>query len=409
MLTVRTAVSPLLLMAMAANVIAAEKRIGPSTEVDLLVEGNNAFAFECYQKLRPKAGSTVFCPHDVALTMGILRAGTRGEIAIVIDKAMRWKSQDEWASETFVKLNQQITNKNSKADRDYLFVIGASMWGQTGVEFDKSFAKIVSERYAGKIGHLDFRSDTAGAKKAINEWVKAMSRGRLDGLTSAEKISAQTTGVLVTTTYFKAAWKVQFPEARLKKGGFAKSDKEASDIWMMENQNSQSYLYHETEKFQAVQLSYKADASMLVLLPKKPDGLTALEHDWSVATFDTLLSNLERQKGTVAIPKFSLRSQFPIGDLLPNSVNSAFRAVNDYAGVFEKQHWHPSEFTHAVTFGINEKGTEAASVTETSDLLSASRKPFRFVADHPFLFAVYDHKTQAILYMGRYSGDIAKP
>ncbi len=52
---------------------------------------------------------------------------------------------------------------------------------------------------------------------------------------------------------------------------------------------------------------------------------------------------------------------------------------------------------------------EAASVLTVTDNVSAATCPFTFVADHPFLYVVFDHKTGAVLYMGRYSGSGTNP
>ena len=61
------------------------------------------------------------------------------------------------------------------------------------------------------------------------------------------------------------------------------------------------------------------------------------------------------------------------------------------------------EIDHKTSIEVNEKGTRAYSVTEEL-WISISIKP-EFIADHPFLYFVYDEATRAILLMGQFCGD----
>ncbi|VDP28345.1 unnamed protein product [Soboliphyme baturini] len=56
---------------------------------------------------------------------------------------------------------------------------------------------------------------------------------------------------------------------------------------------------------------------------------------------------------------------------------------------------------------VDEKGTEAAAVTGFQVRLMAAAVPpreIRFIADHPFMFAIIDKKHKNILFMGRFTG-----
>lgn len=57
------------------------------------------------------------------------------------------------------------------------------------------------------------------------------------------------------------------------------------------------------------------------------------------------------------------------------------------------------QFNHQGTITVNEEGTEAASVTTVAFMpLSAQ---IRFIIDRPFIFLIYEHRTNCLLFMGR--------
>ena len=57
---------------------------------------------------------------------------------------------------------------------------------------------------------------------------------------------------------------------------------------------------------------------------------------------------------------------------------------------------------HKAFVEVNEEGTEAAAATAV--IMSrggAPSRPVEFQADHPFVFAIRDHQSGAILFLGR--------
>jgi serpin B len=60
---------------------------------------------------------------------------------------------------------------------------------------------------------------------------------------------------------------------------------------------------------------------------------------------------------------------------------------------------------HKAFVEVNEEGTEAAAATAVViGKPSAPPQPKEFRADRPFVFAIRDNATGAVLFMGRYTG-----
>ena len=63
-----------------------------------------------------------------------------------------------------------------------------------------------------------------------------------------------------------------------------------------------------------------------------------------------------------------------------------------------------STYEQIAKIKVNEKGTEAAAVSSWQMALSSSMDPVEhniFIANHPFIYAIVDEKTGAILFVGR--------
>ena len=84
----------------------------------------------------------------------------------------------------------------------------------------------------------------------------------------------------------------------------------------------------------------------------------------------------------------------------------------DFSGINGREPSHDdslfiSDVFHKAFIEVNEDGTEAESTTIVRMALGASPRaskpqpPRVFRADHPFLFAIRDRKSGAILFLGR--------
>jgi serpin B len=61
-----------------------------------------------------------------------------------------------------------------------------------------------------------------------------------------------------------------------------------------------------------------------------------------------------------------------------------------------------SDVFHKAYVGVDEEGTEAAAATAViMELTAAPMDPLQLTVDRPFLFAIREHQTNSILFMGR--------
>lgn len=394
--------------------VARAEEAPPPREVPVyagVVAGNNAFAFDCYQQMaKAKSGGFVFSPHDLAMTMAVLRMGAGEKASADIARVMRWEEDAGTLARGFAALNRELSGKDSKVTREYEFIATASMWGQTGREFADPFATLLDKHFGAKVEHLDFRRDAAKAREVINARVSEATNGKIKKIATSDNIGPDAGAALLTTTYFRGTWARPFSESKTKELPFSVTAEKSVQLPMMTTGKEERIPYCETDTLQAVRLPYvKGEASMVFILPRKRNDLAAVERMLTAKTFQAVVSATKFRFGTATIPKFEAESRATLQNILPEAA-APFVRNTLYTGVFKGEGWQPNTLTHCAKLEVDERGTVAASATMTSKRLSLVRpqKMFEFLADHPFVYAVVDDRTGVILYLGRYAGEKAK-
>jgi serpin B len=144
---------------------------------------------------------------------------------------------------------------------------------------------------------------------------------------------------------------------------------------------------------------------MLIVLPRKKDGLTLLERQWArEGTYRQVTERL-RHEGTVilSLPRFKMETQFTLTPVLcALGAELAFGDAADFSGIGEEP-LKISEVVHKAFVEVNEKGTEAAAATGVMvpGCAGWAPPPKVFNVDHPFLFFIRERKTNVVLFSGR--------
>ena len=169
---------------------------------------------------------------------------------------------------------------------------------------------------------------------------------------------------------------------------------------------AKKFRYAETEEVQVLELPYAGnDLSMVVLLPRKVDGLAGLEKGLDAARYAGWTKGLRMREVQLALPKFKMTSEFGLnGTLGALGMKDAFTPKADFSGMDGKKDLYISAVVHKAFVDVNEEGTEAAAATGVAVNMKSvqlPQEPVVFRADHPFLFVIRDNRTGSILFLGR--------
>lgn len=373
-------------------------------------EADHEFGLALYARLRQKPGNLFFSPFSIRTAFGMAYAGARGQTATQMSRALHFGSSAQALHET---LGRIIRRLNAPAADTYELAVANSLWAQEGAPLQKEFLDLVTRHYGSSIHPVDFLHSAEAARQAINRWVEDRTKQRIRDLIPPRGVDQGTRLVLANAVYFKGLWELQFPKAATRDEPFYLEDGRSVQTPLMHQ--LKEVRYARGDGFQAVDLGYRGgDLSMLVLLPDKKDGLGDLETKLSARLLDTCISNMAVREVKVFLPRFTLTwdalMTTPLRELgMPLAFTPGqadFSGINGVAPPQENALYISAVF-HKAFIEVNEKGTEAAAATAITMAPTAAMVPSKppaipiFRADHPFLFAIRDHKSGAILFLGR--------
>jgi serpin B len=162
--------------------------------------------------------------------------------------------------------------------------------------------------------------------------------------------------------------------------------------------------YSHLDGVQIVQLPYTGGLSMVVFLPDDTDGYGSLEarigENYSRWTADLSLHTVHRRRVQVELPRWTTASTW---ELIRPLLAMGAPLAGDF-GAVGPPNIVPEWAIQRAIIEVNEKGTVAAAATVVGARVVSEEigtEPKRFVADHPFLYAVRDDATGVILFLGR--------
>ncbi len=382
--------------------LAKEKAVQPADDKNL-VQGNNAFAFDLYGRLRQQPGNTFFSPYSISTALAMTYAGANGGTAQQMAKTLHF-GQDQDAFHSSIKgLMAGLQGGDKK--RPFELHVANALWGQKGYGFLDSFLNLTRQSYGAELRQVDFIGEPEETRQAINAWVEKETRERIKDLIARGVLDSNTRLVLTNAIYFKSAWADPFYKEATRKEDFLVTAQKKTPVQMMHQH--QRTMFFEGDALQMLELPYKGnELSMLVLLPKKVEGLADLEKNLTAKQLAAWQGVMKPHQVDVALPKFKITASFSLKDELSALGMPAAFSPNDadFSRMNGKRDLFVSAVIHKAFVDVNEEGTEAAAATAVGIAKSAAPPPLpraTFRADHPFVFVIRHNGTGSLLFLGR--------
>ncbi|MCS7046440.1 MAG: serpin family protein [Gemmataceae bacterium] len=398
--------SVLILSALAVGTAGTPSAVGRGQPVgeDPVVAGNTHFAADLYAQLAKREGNLFFSPYSISTALAMTYGGARGNTAAQMVQALHLAQPDERLRAGFARLHRLFNDK--KIERSYELRTANALWGQTGYGFLPDFLRLTEATYGAGLRELDFMGDFEKARHTINRWVEEQTNDRIKDLIQPGVLKPDTRLVLTNAIYFKAAWQNNFSSEGTKPRPFTLASGRKVDVPMMAKQEKTAY--YAGPDFQLVELPYQRhELSMVVLLPKKHDGLPALEKQLTPANLARWLKAAQMHDVDLQLPKFKITAEFQLNDVLAAlGMTDAFdERKADFSGLTTRERLVISAVVHKAFVDVHEKGTEAAAATAVVIGVTALPPEYPkavFHADRPFLFLIKERQTGSVLFLGRF-------
>lgn len=364
-----------------------------------IAAASNAFGFDLLQQLQRQAANenVFFSPLSVSLALAMTYNGAVGETKQAMQRALRIEGMNH---AELNKSSAELLDALKSSDPKIEMIIANSLWARGGALFNEAFLARNRQFYRAEIASLDFSSPQSVA--TINRWVAANTKGKISRI--IDQISSDDVMFLINAVYFKGLWRKRFDKALTQTQPFHLSGGWRKQTPMMTQ--SGDYLYYRGDKFQAVSLPYgEGRISLCLFLPDRGSSLDGFLKSLSYQNWEKWINSFKNMPGDVKLPRFKLDYENSLNDALKAlGMGAAFSASQaDFSGIRQQRDLFISEVKHKAVVEVNEEGTEAAAATSVGiGITSVGPEPqrFTFVADRPFLMAIRDSQTGAILFMG---------
>lgn len=361
------------------------------------------FGFDLYAHLRKEPGDVFVSPFSIETALAMTAAGARGTTATEMYKVLKMWGEPH---PVFGDLIKQI-NRNANVEKPaYELNTANAIWAQQGFAWKPDFTDLINKHYGAGLVPVDFARPEE-TRQRINAWVEKETRQRITDLIPAGILDVMTRMVLTNTIYFKSAWQTPFEKGATQSQPFFRADGTKADVPLMAQQ--ETCPYHETEELQILELPYtKRELSMVIVLPRKPDGLAAVETKLNAETLGGWAKAAKPALAQIHLPRFKIEWNKELVPALKElGMQTPFSAAADFTGMHTtSEKLFISNVLHKSFVAVDEAGTEAAAATAVVMKRTSAPvdRPKAFRADRPFLFLIRDNKTGATLFLGRYTG-----
>ncbi len=366
-----------------------------------IAASGNAFALDLYAQLQAQEGNLFFSPYSLSTALAMTYAGAAGNTATEMERVLHFRLPRERLHPGFASLRKEVEGAGDAKGCE--LTVANALWGQKGFTLLPAFLDLLKADYGAPIEQVDFAGATEAARKRINDWAAEETRGKVKDLIAPRVLDPRSTLLVLTDAiYFKGAWLHPFDKAATTQAPFWTSPEESTPAPMMSQAGQ--FGYGESGLCQVLELPYAGRAfSMVVLLPRRRDGLPELERALAPEALARWTGDLQERRVAVTLPKLKLGQEFRLDQVLQKMGMVHAFSDADFSNMTGRRDLSLSAVVHKAVVDVNEEGTEAAAASAVimGRAAAPSAPPVEFRADHPFLFLIRHRQSASVFFMGR--------
>lgn len=368
------------------------------------VEGNNRFGFDLYRQSRQQPGSFYMSSYSIAVGLGMVEIGAREKTEQEFQKVFRYSPPLLLFAGD---LNASLEKSNSNNGTQVL--IPNALWLDKSISILPSFKQTLLRNFRFNLESVDFVQSITQSVQKINQWTFKQTKGKINHIISPQDLSVDMRMVLTTGAYLKGEWALPFDQKQTKRLSFQISKQRPILTEMMQNTAQYFLAKGAQEDVLVIPLreNEEAQIAMVVFLPQTGTALSELEKKFTWENWLQWKSQLKKQWVALTLPSFRIDRRIDLEIILKAmGLHSIFSTESDFSGISSQKKLFLNQFFHKASISLNEKGInsgESFGMKIENPPLTTNETPYPFNADHPFIFMIWDQKTDSILFIGRLS------
>ncbi len=365
-----------------------------------IVDRGNQFALNLF---RTQAGmdSKVVSPLSVSFLMAMLANGadstTKDEILSTVagDKSLSVAELND----TYAAFLRMAANGDKLTTINIANYIALNK----GFKLKSTYAGTVGSKYAANVENLDFASPKA--LKHINQWCSDKTCRMIPSIIDC--LNPSDVAVLLNAIYFNGSWTHQFPKKNTRLENFQGYTRDIKKVDMMHQERK--FFYADNSRFAAVELPYgNGQYSMTVLLPNEGVSINDMMKQLTAGEFAKLQQQMSECIVDLKLPRFSTTTNVSLNaPLSALGAKTMFTSSADFSGMADAGVF-VSAMLQKAKIEVSEEGTKAAAVTAGVIALTALHEQPRHVKFHakrPFVYTINEKNSNAILFIGQFTGE----
>jgi serpin B len=403
--------------ALAQSGVARVEATAPQSDVGSVAGSIELFGADLYAALADKVadGNLVFSPTSIATALAMTYAGAAGSTADDMAATLHFTLYGGALHQAFNSLDATLETRNfqkqgGKTNEGVQINLANSPWAQQGFEFEQAYLDTLAADYGAGVRLVDYSTPSGAekARQAINDWVAGETNNKILDFVPPDYVEQAPNPIelmLVNAVYMNATWAKQFiPFTTVDEEFTTLAGKVVSTPMMHQ---TDSLPYAAGDGWQAVELPYVGGKLAMLLLVPDEGRLGEIEDLLGSGLLGDVARQLsEGPEVQLGVPKFEFRWKGGLREVLSAlGMAMAFDSHGaDFSNMAAGGQLYISEVAHEAYIAVDEQGTEAAATTGVTMVASAATVTVQRVEltiDRPFIFAVRDRETGAILFLGR--------
>ena len=364
------------------------------------VENSNEFAWKFFKEVSKGEQQDVFVsPLSVTYALGMLANGAVGDTQKEILEGLEFRSGKV---EDINSLCHQLMIESPKLDKSTQLSMANAVVVNKKIQLQPTFQNVVKKQYDALVDSKDFSSPAT--LSFINQWASDHTQGMVPKI--LERINPDGVSYLLNALYFKGIWYRQFDKKHTKKEAFTKADGTKSQVQMMHQK--EQFLIGENEMYQTVVLPYgNGSYEMIVVLPREGKKLSDVLVAMNGKQWKDNLKATRFAEVDLKLPRFTSVYNRELNDVLKLlGMNAMFDPSKANLTKMSAVSSFVSMVLQKAKIEVDEEGSKAAAVTVVETLTTAAppSRPIMFHANRSFMYAIAEHSTGTIFFMGTYQG-----
>lgn len=263
------------------------------------------------------------------------------------------------------------------------------------------FEDAVKDNFDARVESRDFAD--ASLVGDINKWCSRNTGGMISKM--FDEIDPEMSAIILNALYFRGLWRSAFSESATRTDKFNMADGQSAEVKMM--YQCDDFGYYSDGLMQILSMDYgNGSYSMQIVLPAEgkttADVLSALQQrKWS-----DVIAECSKREVEVHLPRFTIETRQSLADALKAlGMPTMFTEDADFSRLSDTPMF-VSEVIQKAKIEVDESGTKAAAVTEIGFVADAydPNTPPVFYANRPFIYAITEHSTSTLLFVGQFVG-----